>query len=162
MPQLDFATYAPQLVWLAITFVLLYVLMSRIALPRIAEVLEERQKRIQDDLDKAERLKADTEQAIAEYERAMADARARAHAIAAENRARINAEIEARRAEVEAQIEEKTRKAEARIAEAREAAMANVREIALQASSAIVERLTGENADESALTAAVDSSLGDR
>ncbi len=162
MPQLDFATYSPQIVWLAITFVLLYVLMSRIALPRIAEVLEERQKRIQDDLDKAERLKADTERAIAEYERAMAEARERAHAIAAENRARINAEIEARRAEVDAHIEEKTRKAEERIAEAREAAMANVRDIALQASSAIVERLTGEAADETALAAAIDSTMGGR
>lgn len=82
LPQLNANDFAPQLFWLAITFALLYVIMSRVALPRIGSVLEERKDKIQRDLATAERLKGETEKALEAYEKALADARANAAAIA--------------------------------------------------------------------------------
>src|SRR5258705_2117824 len=81
-PPLDPGTFAPQLIWLALTFGLLYVLLKRVALPRIGEVIEERGDRVRRDLEQAEKLKGDTEQALAGYEQALGEARAKAGAIA--------------------------------------------------------------------------------
>src|SRR3546814_20450305 len=80
MPQLETAAFLPQLVWLAITFVVLYLLMAKVALPRVAGVLDERKKRLDHDLEEAARLKRETEKAIAEYEQALASARNNAQA----------------------------------------------------------------------------------
>ncbi|NND48972.1 MAG: F0F1 ATP synthase subunit B', partial [Rhizobiales bacterium] len=102
MPQLDFSTYIPQLVWLAISFIALYLLMARVALPRIATVIEERRDRIASDLDEAERSKAESEAAVAAYEAALAEARGKAHDNARANREKLNAEIDAERAKVDA------------------------------------------------------------
>src|SRR5262245_23341582 len=85
-PPLDPGTFVPQLVWLALTFGLLYMLLKRFALPRVGEVIEERRERIQRDLERAEKLKAETEQALADYEKALGEAHARANAIAREMR----------------------------------------------------------------------------
>ena len=78
MPQLDFSMWPPQLIWLAITFGVLYILISKFALPKIGGTIEQRQNRIANDLDEAQRLKDDTEKAIAAYEAALAEARAKA------------------------------------------------------------------------------------
>ena len=82
MPQMEFADYAPQLIWLAITFITLYVLMSRVALPRIADVLEQRQLRVTNDLEQAAALRDEAAKALEAYEATMAEARSKAHAIA--------------------------------------------------------------------------------
>ena len=89
LPQLNVADFAPQLIWLALTFGLLYLIMSRVALPRIGEVIEERSQRIQRDLDEAERLKGETEKALGAYEQALAEARAKAQGIAKETRDKL-------------------------------------------------------------------------
>ena len=114
MPQLELNDFAPQIIWLVISFVTLYLIMARVALPRIANVLEERRDRIASDLDKAEQLKRKTDEAIAAYEESLAEARNSAHAIAQETRDKLSAEVDAEKAQVEKQIAEKTSKAEAR------------------------------------------------
>src|SRR5688572_10133029 len=91
---LDAGTFVPQLVWLALTFGLLYVLLKRFALPRVGEVIEERRERIQRDFEKAENLKAETEQALANYEQALAEARTKANAIAKDMRDTLAAEVD--------------------------------------------------------------------
>ena len=78
LPQLDLATYPSQVFWLVISFVVLYFLVAKLAMPRIAEVLEERQERIEDDLDKAETLKKEAYQVRIEYEKALSAAREKA------------------------------------------------------------------------------------
>ena len=98
MPQLDLATFTPQLVWLGITFILLYLVMWRVALPRIGEVLEERQNRIQHDLDEAGRLKGEAEQALADFETSLSEARSKAHTQLSARRAEITADNESRAA----------------------------------------------------------------
>ena len=103
-PPLDPDTFVPQLVWLALTFGLLYVLLRRVVLPRVGEVIEERADRIKRDLEQAEKLKAETEAALANYEQALAEARAKSNAIAKSMRDKLTAEVDKERAKVEAAI----------------------------------------------------------
>jgi len=143
-PPFDSSTFAPQLVWLALTFTLLYVMMSRVALPRIGEVIEERRDRIQRDLDQAERLKAETEKALNDYETSLADARAKSSAIAREQRDKLSAETERERAEADAKVQATIAEAEARISDMKGKALASVNDIAAETASAIVSKLIGE------------------
>ena len=155
MPQLDFSTYAPQLVWLAITFITLYFLMARVALPRIATVIEERRDRIASDLDEAERSREQSEAAVAAYEAALADARAKAHEIARANRDKLHAEIEAQRARVDAEAAEKAAEAERAISEARATALGQVGDIATELADTIVKELVGGRTSKKAVSDAV-------
>ena len=129
--------------WLAIAFIALYLLMSRIALPRIASILEARRQRVEDDLAEAQRFKDGSDAAIAAHEKALAEARGRAQTLANETRAKAAAAAEARRKEVDAKLNARIAEAEKTIAGTRSAAMGNVRGIAGEAAGAIVERLTG-------------------
>lgn len=142
-PPFESRNYPSQFVWLALTFVLLYVLMSRIALPRISGILAERSKRISEDLMAAQRLKEQSEAAGAAYEKALADARARAQAIASTTRDRQAAEAEGVRKNLEAQLHERLAAAEQSIAATRASALSNVRTIAADTASVIVQRLIG-------------------
>jgi F-type H+-transporting ATPase subunit b len=141
---LDVGTFVPQLVWLALTFGLLYLLLKRFALPRVGEVIEERRDRIQRDLEKAEKLKAETEQALATYEAALAEARARGNAIAKTMREELAAEVDKQRAAVDARIAQKIAEAEVQIAQSKAKAMASVGEIAGDTASALVAKLLGQ------------------
>ena len=142
-PPFDSHSFPSQLLWLALTFMALYLLMSRLALPRIESILEQRRRRIADDLAQAERLKGESEAAIAAHEKALNEARSRAQALASETRAKAATEAEARRKDVDAKLAVRIAEAEKTIAATRTAAMANVRGIAGEAASAIVERLIG-------------------
>lgn len=154
-PPFQSQTFASQLVWLAIAFVLLYVLMAKVALPRVAKIIENRQKRIADDIADAGRLKQQSDEAVAAYEQALADARARAQAIANETREREAAAAEARRKALEGELNARLAEAEKTIAATKLAAMANVRAIAEDAARAIVERLIGAAPSEKAVAEAV-------
>ncbi len=159
MPQLNAADWAPQIVWLTITFVFLYVMMARVALPRIATVLEERRDKIADDLDKAAQLKKETDDAIEAYEAALAEARGKANAIAAENRAKLNEEIEQMRTDMEAELSTKAAEAEKQISTAKAAALGNVRGVAIDVTEQIVQQLIGDDVGEAALAQSVDAEL---
>ena len=158
-PPFQKDTFASQLVWLAITFVALYLLISRIAVPRIGGILEAREKRIAGDIADAQRLKAESEAALGGYEKALADARNRAQAIGGEIRDKLHAEAEENRKALEAKLNTQLADAEKQIAATKSAAMANVRSIAVDATAAIVERLTGKAPTAKAVQAAVDRAL---
>ncbi len=143
-PPLDPANFSPQLIWLALTFVVLYALLKRIVLPRVGEVIEERRDRIKRDLDSAERLKGETERALAGYEKALADARGSASALARQARDKLTADVDAERTRVDSQIEAKVADAERRIAETKSKAMASVSEIAADTAGMIVSKLIGQ------------------
>jgi F-type H+-transporting ATPase subunit b len=140
---LDPTTFVPQLFWLAVAFGLLYLLLKRLVLPRVGEVLEERKARIERDIAKAEALKAETEEALAGYERALAEARAQASALAKDVHAKLTAEVDAERTKLDAQVAQHVAAAEARIAEGKARAMAGVGEIAGETAGAIVAKLIG-------------------
>jgi len=154
-PPFQSETFASQLVWLAIAFVLLLVLMSKLALPRVGAIIENRQKRIAEDIAEAEKLKAQSDAAVAAYEKALADARARAQAIANETREKQAAEAEAARKQLEDALNVKLAEAEKTIAATKQAAMANVRGIAEDAARSIVERLLGSAPSDKAVADAV-------
>lgn len=154
MPQLVIEDFLPQLVWLAITFTALYVVMARIALPRIGGVIEDRRDKIADDLEAADRFKRDAEDALTAYEESLADARAKALAIAGETRAKVTAENDAEKAKVEADLEKQIADAEGRIAQTRNDAMANVSTVAKDITAALTAEL-GVSASDAQVDAAV-------
>jgi F-type H+-transporting ATPase subunit b len=158
-PPFQSQTFASQLVWLVIAFVLLYALMWKLALPRVASIIEDRQKRIADDLAEADRLKQQSDAAVAAYEKALADARARAQTIANETRATQQAQADATRKTLEDGLNAKLADAEKSIAATKQAAMANVRAIAEDAARAIVERLIGAAPSDKAVADAVTDAL---
>jgi F-type H+-transporting ATPase subunit b len=141
---LDATTFVPQLVWLALSFGLLYVLLKRFALPRVGEVITERRDRIERDLERAETLKAETQQALENYEKALADARSRAHGIANEVRGKLMQEVEGERARIDAQISRQIGDAEQRISASKAKALAGVNDIAAETAGAIVAKLIGK------------------
>ena len=143
-PPFDASTYPSQLLWLAITFAALYFIMKRVALPRIGEILEERRDRIEGDLAEAERLRQKTDQAIASYGAALAEARSNAHKIAEQARGENKAKLDAERAKVEANLSKKVAAAEERIAETKAEAMGHVDEIAAETAQAVVAQLVGK------------------
>jgi F-type H+-transporting ATPase subunit b len=159
MPQFDPAVWVPQLIWLAITFVTLFLLMSKVALPRVSEVLEEREARINDSLRKAERLKLSAEEAIASYEKTIVDVRAKAAEEVWTAREEAAAEAAKRNAEVSERLAAEINAAEERINQARAAAIAGLRDVAVAVSGAALERLIGQRIEEASLTSAVDAVL---
>lgn len=159
MPQLDASSFSPQLVWLAISFVVLYVLMAKVALPKVAQVLDERQFRIDDNLDSAAKLKAEAETAARAYEKSLTEARAQAQAAVREIADKMAAEAAHRHAELGAKLNQDIASAEAKIAQARDAALANVREMAVAVARQAAGKLAGVEIAEAAAGAAVDSVL---
>ena len=158
-PPFESSTYASQLVSLLIAFVALYLIVSRIALPRVGGVIDARQNAIEGDLAQAQKLKDESDAALKAYESDLASARSRAQAIGNETREKLNAASEAERKKLEDQLSAKLADAEKTIAKTRESAMSNVRGIAADAASAIVQRLTGVLPDSKAVNSAVDASL---
>jgi len=154
-PPFQSEHFPSQLLWLAVSFVLLYALMSRIALPRIGAIFAERSKRIADDLAAAQRFKEQSEAANAAYQKALAEARNRAQAIAAETRERQAAEAETANKQLEGQLHEKLAAAERSIAATRATAMGNVSNIAAETAAAIVERLIGTAPSQQDVAAAL-------
>jgi len=158
-PPFQKDTFASQLVSLAIAFVALYLIVSKIALPRVGSVLDERQGKIDGDLAEAQKLKDASDAALKAYQNELAAARSRAQAIGAETREKLNAASEAERKTLEERLSLKLAEAEKAIAATRTAAMSNVRGIAADAAVAIVQRLTGIAPDGKSVKAAVDASL---
>jgi F-type H+-transporting ATPase subunit b len=158
-PPFQRDTFASQLVSLLIAFVALYLIVSRIALPRVGSVIDDRQNAIDGDLAEAQKLKDASDGALKAYESELAAARSRAQAIGAETREKLNAASEAERTTLEERLSVKLADAEKTIASTRESAMSNVRGIAADAAAAIVQRLTGVLPDGNAVNSAVDASL---
>ena len=158
-PPFNAATFASQLVWLAITFVFLYVVMSRVALPRVGGIIEARARRIAGDLADAEKFRKESDDALAAYEKALAEARARAQAIANETRDKQASASDAQRKQLEDGLNARLAEAEKTIAANKQAAMANVNGIAVETAKAIVAQLIGAAPSDQAATAAVADAL---
>jgi F-type H+-transporting ATPase subunit b len=161
LPQLNPHDMMPQIIWLALVFGVLYLVLSRLTLPRIESVIEERQNRIQRDLDEAERLKGDTEKAIAAYEQSLAEARGNANALARETRDKLATEVDQERAKVEADLAAKQAEAEARIDTMKNEAMSNVDAIASETAGEVVKKLIGVGVSVDDVRAAMQASRGE-
>jgi F-type H+-transporting ATPase subunit b len=162
MPQLDVSTFTPQLVWLAISFIALYLLMSRLALPRVDAIIEARRKRMDDDLARAAAIKAEAEAVIAAYQRTLAEARAQAQAAVKERTDQFAAEAAEQQRQLAEALAEQTRAAEREIGAAKERAFAEIRNVAVDVARSVTEKLTGSAADEATLAPAVDRAMAER
>lgn len=158
-PPFDPATFASQLFWLAITFAILYWLMAKVAIPRIGGILTARAARIAADLETAEKAKADSDAAIAGYEKSLAAARVNANTIAESARNEAKAAAARERTVIEADTAKRLGEAEARIGEIKTRALADVGAIAGDAADAIVKALIGAEVARSEVDAAVGKAM---
>lgn len=160
MPQLNFESFPSQIFWLVVALVVLFLILKNIALPRIAAGLEDRSDAIEDDLDRASEFRRKAEQAEAAYEKALADARARAQEIAQKTRDEIQAELDAAIARADAEIAARTSESSKRISEIHESAMSAVEEVAGEAAEAVLAAITPDLADGAAARKAVAEIIG--
>lgn len=159
LPQLDISTFSGQIFWLILSFAVLYLVISRVAAPKIGGVIADRAGRIKGDLDAAADAKKASEAAIANYERALSDARARAVKLSDDIRNQVQAEANAKNDVASKQLAADTAKAEARIAEMRTGALAKLSTIARDTAGEIVQKLTSDTVPAGELDAAVASAL---
>lgn len=152
-PPFDPTSFGSQLIWLALTFAFLYFVMSRVALPRIGNIIDQRKARIDGDLAAADHARQKTDEAITAYEAALAAARSKAHAVAEETRTSIKADIDAKRKRVEEGLSAKVAAAEADIQASKLQALGNVDEIAAETVQALVGQLSGPVSLEQARSA---------
>ena len=160
LPQLDITTFSPQVIWLVLSFIVLYVIMAKSALPRIGQILEERQHRISDNLKKAEQLKVDAEAAAEAYEKSLTDSRTKAQTLLRETRESAAEDAAKRQADLADRLGKEIAQAEARIADAKDNALADARTVAAEIASEVAGRLTGDTLDakdaEKAIAAVVE------
>jgi F-type H+-transporting ATPase subunit b len=154
MPQLDFSTFPNQIFWLAVTLVVIFLLLSRVVLPRVAGILAERKGTITGDLAAAEELKQKAVAAEKAYQEALVQARVEAGKIIAAAKAEIQTDLDAATAKADAQIAAKAAESEGRIAEIKAGALEAVAEVARDTAAALVQALGGQ-ADAKAISAAV-------
>jgi len=154
-PPFDPNNFSAELIWLAITFGLIYYLMSKIALPRVGKILAARKDKIDSDLAAAGKAQEDAAAAAAAHEKTLAEAKGKAQAMGQAAHAEVQAQADARRAKLEAELNDKLAAAETQIASTKAAAMANVESIATDAASAILQHVTGKPADPAAVSAAI-------
>ncbi len=159
MPQLDFATFPNQIFWLVITLVVVFFILDRIAIPRIASVLADRHDTIQRDLEKAEELKQKAVEAEEAYNKALADARVEASNIVAETKAGIQKDLDKAIAKADAEIAAKAAEGEVKIKEIRDNAIKAVKVVATDTATAIVDTVMPAASDAKAIKAAVTARL---
>jgi F-type H+-transporting ATPase subunit b len=160
MPQLDVNAWPPQLFWLAVTFLVLYFIISKVVIPRTGGVIAGRQNQIDNDLNSAQRFKADTDKAVAEYEKALAEARDNAHGIAQETRNSLTAEVDKERGKLDGELAGKIAQAEKSIQATRSKAMASVADLATEIAADIVSQLTGASVTKADAAKAVAKAQG--
>ena len=160
MPQFWLEDFLPQIFWLVVSFVILYLLMARIALPRIADVLEQRQNRIASDLDKAQELQADSEKTLADYEAQLAQARAAAQSVLAEKAAGSAAEAERQGAKIAERLNQEANEAAARISASQAQALNEVRSVAAELAAEAATKLIGVAVSPEDAIGAVDRAFG--
>jgi len=159
MPQLDYHDFAPQLVWLAIAFVALYFVMSRLAVPRIADTLAKRQAKIQGDLDAAEKANEETRALVADYEKRLADAREDARRVTRERGEADSAEAAALFKDLHDRLAKQIDEAEKRIAAQRDDVMAGLEHMARDIGQDVYAKLAGQPADSGALAGKVTAAI---
>ena len=157
MPQFDTSTFVSQVFWLVVTFLILFILMWKVALPRVSEALDNREQKIAADIERAEELKVSAEKVQVELDKALAEARADALAVIAKANAAIAKDQEKKVAAFAADLENKTSEAEKRIEDARKAALASVTEVATEVTQAAVEKLGGKAADDKVVATALEA-----
>jgi F-type H+-transporting ATPase subunit b len=141
MPQLDPTSFAPQLLWLAVSFVVLYLMLARLLVPRVHSVLLFRSRTLTGDIEAAGLMKSQAEEARINYETALADARVRSQQMLDETQAAITARAQAKQAEIDAAIEQKLAAAEVSLRTARNDVMGKLAPVSGELAALIVDAM---------------------
>lgn len=155
MPQLDISTWPPQIFWLAVTFIALYWVVSRIVVPRTGGAIEHRRGTIESNLNDAQTMKGKADAAVKAYEARLAEARASAGAVAKDNQAKLESELGAERAKLNSSIQTMLADADRRVGDAKAKAMAEAKTVASDIAASIVNELTGAKPADKAVADAV-------
>jgi F-type H+-transporting ATPase subunit b len=155
MPQFNPEWYVSQIFWLIVTFVVLYLLMSRIALPRVAQILQERREKVSDDLAKAERLKSEAQEIYDSYESSLREAREQAQKVMREAREEIDQDHAKRHAEYTRELNQQIADAEGRIEAAKQEALQSLQSVAAEIAQAATGKLVGAQVEKERAEAAV-------
>ena len=159
MPQLDVTTFSSQIFWLLVTFIALFLIMWRVSVPKISDALEARQKRIDDNLARAQELKKEAGAALDAYETSLADARSEAQITLLQANVKLAEEAQAREAELGETLTKRIAESEANIATAMNTAIANIHDVAIEVSASAAQRLTGEVPSVDAASTAVEATI---
>ncbi|HEB79899.1 MAG TPA: F0F1 ATP synthase subunit B' [Rhodospirillales bacterium] len=162
MAQFDPSTFSPQIIWLVISFAILYIAMSRFALPRISRILEERQHKIDESLKKAAAMQSEAQAASEAYDNALAKARAKAQDHMRNAREKAAQEASQRQEVLAERLAGDIQAAEKRIGEAKGDALSRIREVVVDVAGAAIEKLSGEKPAAKDVGSAVDDALGGR
>lgn len=159
MPQLDITWYPAQFFWMVITFTIMFLLISQVVVPRISQVLDERQHRINEDLNRAEKLKAEVETITEAYEKVITEANVSAHDSLHKVKAEIAVLTEQREKEMSDKLEKQVKAGEERVSQARDNALKQVQEISLETTSAAIEKLSGIKVKDEELKESVEKAI---
>lgn len=157
-PPFDPVNFTPMLIWLSLSFGLFYLLMAKVALPRVENILHTRAHKITKDIGEAYAFRARSEEAAAAHDKTIADAKAKALALGQATHARLTAETEANRLALEAELNARLAASETQVLEMKAKAVGNVEAIASEAAAAIVQHITGKPADPTAIARAIATS----
>ena len=155
MPQLDPTYWASQAFWLVLIFTLLYLALSKMFIPKIKESIDDRENKIKDDLDEAQKLKLIAEEKFKEYETTIEDTKKEVKKIIFESKNKLNVEIQNKKKEFEKKIEAEVRKTEQEIESLKEESLASITTISEEITSKIIEVVSGEPLNQSSVKAAV-------
>ncbi len=160
MPQLDYGTFIPQIVWLLLTFVILYLIMSRVILPKIADVLEQRQDRIASDLEEAEKLRKEAQKVIEIYEKEIENAHISANQITEEGKKKISSDINSLNNDFELMIEKLTNEAESSIDDIKIKTKSEIKEITSELVQKLTKTIINKNLDQKTIKFKIEEQLG--
>ena len=155
MPQLDPTYWASQAFWLIIIFIALYLALSNLFIPKIKDSIDNRENKIKDDLDEAQKLKNLAEKKLKEYELSIEDAKKEVQKIIFESKNKLNLEIQSKKKEFEKEIEIEIEKAEKEIENLKKDSLKNILTISEEMASKVIEKISGEPMNQSSVKAAI-------
>ena len=155
MPQLDPTYWASQAFWLILIFTFLYLALSKIFIPKIKESIDDRENKIKDDLDEAQKLKNLAEQKFGEYELSIENAKKEVQKIIFDSKNKLNISMQSKKKKIEKEIEIEVKNAEKEIKDLKKDSLANIFIISEEMTSKIVEMVSGDPINQSSVKAAV-------
>ena len=155
MPQLDPTYWASQAFWLILIFTLLYLTLSKMFIPKIKESIDNRDNKIKDDLDEAQKLKTIAEQKLKEYETTIEEAKKEVQKITFESKNKLNSEIQNKKKEIEEEINLELKNLEREIVNLQKNSVSSISAIAEEMTSKVIEMVSGEPLNQSSIKAAV-------
>ena len=155
MPQLDPTYWASQAFWLILIFTLLYLALSKMFIPKIKESIDDRENKIKDDLDEAQKLKTVAEEKLKEYEATIENAKKEVQKMLFESKNKLSIEIKKKKKEFEKEISIEVKNTEKEIEILKEESLASITVISEEVTSKVIELVSGEPLNQSSVKAAV-------